>query len=140
MERDPQNAHESPEDEGIPDPGRPLPSKTETGDPQEGLMVPRDEARGSEAWGTTAAEQREEEPLGDRLAQELPDVEPGRRQEPGRLLDDGADDTEKDLVADVAEDEEEGLSAEEAALRVEEAPAGLTDHPDDYVADEAPAE
>jgi hypothetical protein len=143
MDRDPQPSpeHESAEDEGIPDIGRPHPTKRATGDPQEGLMVPRDRPRAADDWGTTAQEQREEEPLGDRLDDELPDVEPGERVRAGRLVDDGPEDTEPEMIADLAvEDELEGLSAEEAALRVEDAPGGLTDHPDDYVEGDAPTE
>lgn len=129
--------HESTEDEGIPDPGRPLPKKVKTGDPQEGIMVPRDQPRASDDWGTTAAEQREEEPLGDRLDEEVPDLEPGERRSPRRLLDEGPVDTEAELVGEAAEDPDEGLSAEEAAMRVDESPGGLTDHADDYVEGEA---
>jgi hypothetical protein len=126
--------HESPEDEGIPDIGRPHPAKRATGDPQEGLILPGESARAAESSGVTAEEQREGEPLEQRLAQELPDTEPGRRREAGRLVDDSAVlDEEKDLVADAAEDEVEGRSAEEAAVRIEDAPEGLTDGPDSYL-------
>ena len=137
MEREPRDApeFESPEDEGIPDIGRPHPAKRATGDPQEGLVVPRDRPRGSEDWGTTAAEQRDEEPLGDRLREELPDREPGDRRGAGRLVEEGSGlvDEEKDLVAPSVEEETAGLSAEEAAVRLEESPRGVVDHPDDYV-------
>ena len=126
--------HESPEDEGIPDIGRPHPAKRATGDPQEGLILPGESARAAESSGVTAEEQREGEPLEQRLAQELPDTEPGTRQEAGRLVDDSAVlDDEKDLVADAAEDELEGRSAEEVAVRIEDAPEGLTDGPDSYL-------
>lgn len=139
MDRERQNApeHESPEDEGIPDIGRPHPAKRPTGDPQEGIVVPRDEPRAADDWGTTAAEQREEEPLGERLEEERPEVEPGERDAAGRLLDEGPPDAEKDLVGEAA-DEEEGLSAEETAVRVDESPRGVVDHPDDYVEERPP--
>ena len=137
MEREPRDGpeFESPEDEGIPDIGRPHPAKRATGDPQEGIVVPRDEPRASEDWGTTAAEQREEEPLEDRLREEVPDREPGQRPEAGRLVEEGSGllDEEKDLVAPDLEEETGGLSAEEAAVRLEESPGGVVDHPDDYV-------
>jgi hypothetical protein len=43
-------------------------------------------------------------------------------------------DEEKDLVADAAEDEVEGRSAEETAVRIEEKePEGVTDGPDSYL-------
>ena len=133
MERE----HESPEDEGIPDIGRPHPAKRETGDPQEGLILPRDEARAAEDTGVTAEEQREGASLDERLTEERPDREPGQRDEAGRLIDDGAVlDEEKDLVADAAEEELEGRSAEEEAVRIEDRPGGLTDGLDSYLEDE----
>ena len=126
--------HESPEDEGIPDIGRPHPAKRATGDPQEGLILPGESARAAEDTGVTAEEQREGAPLEERLAEEQPDGEPGQRHDAGRLVDDGAVlDEEKDLVADEAEGELEGRSAEEAAVRVEDEPGGLTDGPDSYL-------
>lgn len=140
MDTTPETApeHESPEDEGIPDIGRPHPAKRATGDPQEGLILPGDSARAAESSGVTAEEQREGEPLEQRLAQELPDTEPGQRQDAGRLVDDSAVlDEEKDLVAEAAEGELEGRSAEEAAVRIEDEPEGLTDGPDSYLENDA---
>ncbi|MDQ4004883.1 MAG: hypothetical protein M3135_01085, partial [Actinomycetota bacterium] len=120
MEREPHEGpeFESPEDEGIPDIGRPHPAKRATGDPQEGIMVPRDQPRGSEDWGTTAAEQREEAPLDDRLREEVADREPGERRGAGRLVEEGTGlrDQEKDLVASDSEEATTGLSAEEDAV------------------------
>ena len=138
MERTPE--HESTEDEGTPDIGRPHPAKRATGDPQEGLIVPRDEARAAEDTGVTAEEQREGASLDERLAEEEPDREAGRRHEAGRLLDESAVlDEEKDLVAETAEEELEGRSAEEVAVRIEDDPAGMTDGPDSYLEDEPSA-
>ena len=90
--------------------------------------------RAAEDWGTTAEEQRAEEPLEDRLADELPDREPRKRRGAGRLVEDGTglEDQEKDLVADLDE-ETTGLTAEEEAVRLEDSPGGVVDHPDDYV-------
>lgn len=134
--------HESPEDEGIPDIGVPHPAKRATGDPQEGLIVPGDEPRAAESIGVTAEEQREGASLDARLAEEELDVEPGRRHDAGRLIEDGdgSIDTEKDLVADAAEDELEGRSAEEAAVRVDDEAVGGTDGPDTYVEDDPDVE
>jgi hypothetical protein len=82
----------------------------------------------------TAQEQREGAPLEERLAEEEPEKQPGRRHDSGRLVDDGTVlDEEKDLVAEEGEDELEGRSAEEAAVRIEDDPEGLTDGPDSYV-------
>ena len=134
MDTTPETEHESPEDEGIPDIGRPHPAKRATGDPQEGLILPGESARAAEDTGVTAQEQREGAPLEERLAEEEPDREAGQRHDAGRLVDDGAVlDEEKDLVADEAEGELEGRSAEEAAVRIEEQPEGLTDGPDSYL-------
>ncbi len=125
-----------PEDEGIPDLDPRLPEKEATGDAQEGLLLPRrDRSRGAEAHGTTASEQREGEPVGERLGEEEPEAESGEREDAGRLVEDGRGlrDTEKDVVADAAEDDTEGMTAEEAAVRVEEEAPGGTDSPDRYV-------
>ena len=139
MEREPRTGaeHESPEDEGIPDLERPHEAKRATGDPQEGLMVPRDEPRSAEDWGTTAEEQIEGRPLADRLDAELPDTQEGQREQAGRLREEGFGlvDTEKDLVADEAEGDVDGLSAEEAAMRVEDPPPGVSTGPDTYLED-----
>jgi uncharacterized protein DUF5709 len=64
-----------------------------------------------------------------------PDDEPEIRQDAGRLIEEGSGlaDTEKDEVAEEAHDDREDRSAEEAAVRVEEDPGGLTDGPEAYV-------
>jgi hypothetical protein len=125
----------TPEDEGIPDHGGPAPGKRETGDPQEGLLPPGDEPRAAEGFGTTAEEQRQGEPLEEKLSEEVPDREPPRRTSMGRLIEPGSglNDEEKDEIADEAEDDRSGLSAEEAAVRDEQEPGGLTGGADEYV-------
>ena len=129
-----ESEHESPEDEGIPDIGRPHPAKRGTGDPQEGLILPGDSARAAEDAGVTAEEQREGAPLEERLSQEEAESEWGPRHDAGRLVDDGQMlDEEKDLVGEEGEDELDGRSAEEAAVRIEDDPEGLADGPDRYV-------
>ena len=137
MDREPERQpdNESPEEEGIPDTGGPAPGKRETGDPQEGLVLPRDEPTAVEDTGTTAAEQREGQPLDERLAEEEPEGEPDDRRDAGRLVEDDAGlvDQEEDEVAEEAEGDTEGRSAEERAVRVEEDPEGLTGGPDRYL-------
>jgi hypothetical protein len=125
---------EMPEDEGIPDLDQALPQKEETGDPQEGLVVPRDEPRAVEENGTTAEEQREGESLDERLAREEDEDGPGSRESAGTLAEEGSGltDVEKDEVGEQAE-AAEGRSAEEEALRVEPEAPGGTDRPDSYV-------
>lgn len=128
----------SPEDEGIPDHGGPAPGKQETGDQQEGLLPPADEPRAAEGFGTTAGEQRERESLDERLAEEAPDREPETDRGLGRLVEPGSGlgDEEKDEVAEEAENDRAGLSAEESAMRDEEEPEGLAGGPDRYVEEE----
>jgi hypothetical protein len=128
---------EMPEDEGIPDLDQALPQKEITGDPQEGLVVPRDEPRAVEEHGTTAEEQREGESLDERLAREEEEKDQGGprpRERAGTLAEDGSGltDTEQDEVGEQAE-AAEGRTAEEEALRVEPEAPGGTDRPDSYV-------
>ncbi len=84
-----------------------------TGDPLEGEMPPLDDPQAVEDWGLTAAEQQGAEPLSLRVQREEPDVleELSELDEPGT----GPTGT---------------LSPEEAAMRVEEEPAGLNYDPD----------
>jgi hypothetical protein len=108
--------------------------------PEEEASPPKDEPEAADDYGTTATEQREGEPLDDRLAEERPDQEPLADTTPGRLVEEasGVTDREKDEVAEEAEEDRVGLTAEEAAMRVEEEPEGLTGGPDQYV--EEPSE
>ena len=137
-ERSAEEERDSPEDEGIPDHGGPAPGKEETGDQQEGLLPPGDEPRAAEGFGTTAGEQRERESIDERLAEEAPDREPEKDRGLGRLVEPGSglSDQEKDEIAEEAEDDRAGLSAEESAMRDEEDPEGLAEGPDRYVEDE----
>jgi len=114
--------------EGIPDLEGPLPEKAATGDPQEGVSPPSDRPASTE-YGVTAEEQSRPEPLDVRLARELPDVEElGSTPEAGALVEPedealGLDDEEKDLVGRATgSSDDQGLSAEEAAVHVVEEP------------------
>jgi hypothetical protein len=113
--------------EGIPDLEGPLPEKAATGDPQEGTPPPTDRPASTD-YGVTADEQSRPEPLDVRLARELPDVEElGASPEAGELVEPedealGLDDDEKDVIARSEHGELEGLSAEEAAVRVVDQP------------------
>jgi hypothetical protein len=129
--------YESPEDEGIPEEDRPHPKKVPTGDPQEGLVLPGDRPRGDD-WGNTADEQREGESLDGRLSRERPDRESGKRPDAGRLREKGFGlaDHEKDEVASEAPEDTAGRSAEEAAVRIDRDPRGLTGGRDQYVEDD----
>ena len=84
-----------------------------TGDQLEGEMPPLDDPQAVEDWGLTAAEQQGAEPLSLRVQREEPDV------------------LEQLSALDEADTGATGtLSPEEAALRIEEEPAGMNYDPD----------
>jgi len=116
------------DEEGIPDLEGPLPGKVKTGDPQEGATPPTDRPASLD-YGTTAAEESEPEPLDAKLRREVPDLDdsatiaqdaPVLGVVPGDEDVDDLDD-EADLVARGVTPQTEGLSAEEAAVHVEDA-------------------
>jgi hypothetical protein len=115
------------DEEGIPDLEGPLPEKAATGDPQEGTSPPSDRPASLD-YGVTAEEASRPEPLDQRLARELPDrVGPDDEHELLVAPEDDGDvpggyDEEKDLVARGVEEEDQGLSAEEAAVHVVDEP------------------
>jgi hypothetical protein len=92
----------------------------------EEVMPPLDIPQGIDQHGTTAVEQREGEPLGRRLAAEQPDVDVtsslSEARSPGRLVEEEAElgqrDRTKEMIGRAAEDDREGLSAEEQAVTV----------------------
>ena len=127
------------EAEGIPDPGSSSPGQLESGDSEAVVEPPHDTAVAVDEFGTTAAEQRDGEPLTGRLDREVPDVLAavdlpadesdgadipfGERagQGVGRIVepDEGArGDTEPDMVATDVGTDLGGYSAEEAAMHV----------------------
>jgi hypothetical protein len=120
------------EAEGIPDLEGPLESKQITGDGQEGIWPPGDEPKGAEEYGVTAAEQAVDEPLAERVRREEPEILPsadpdevGSVRRGARILDEA--DLDVDTIDDVKETVAEdvgvsggGLTAEEAAMRIEE--------------------
>lgn len=133
------------EDEGIPDHEGPLPSKVRTGDQQDGMIPPGDEARGAREFGTTAAEQVRGETLAARLEAEEPD-EPlplTDRDDAGQMTErgDAETDDEAELVATESADVP-GEPAEEDAVRAVpegEVPGAYEAPDDDYVAEEESA-
>ena len=128
----PDHDDDSLESEGVPDLEGPLPGKERTGDPQEGVAPPNYSAKASTDWGTTVDEQRRPEPLDVRVGREQPDIgaddtgfDPDAWQEPVRVVDDadtdvGLRDDEGELVAREGDEDASDLSAEEAAVHVEE--------------------
>ena len=113
--------------EGIPDLETPI-------NQDEGLIPPRDHPQAVEEFGTTAAEERADEPLADRVLREEPDFDQGdvaRAADDaiaGQLVDAGSSDVEglddeKDAVASVVGgDEDVAPSAEEAAMHITDSP------------------
>jgi len=93
------------DEEGIPDLEGPLAEKAATGDPQEGVAPPSDHPVSLD-WGTTAEEQRLGEPLDRQIAREVPDVF------------DEQDSVDRELFGQ-PDGDQDGLSAEEAAMHVE---------------------
>ena len=91
----------------------------------EGMIPPGDTPRAALDYGTTAREEQLDEPLRDRVRRELPDREPGRRDEVGRLVqpDGGMVDMDREAT-EVAIESEDGdaLSAEEAAMHITDSP------------------
>jgi hypothetical protein len=115
--------------EGIPDLEAPLPGKVASGDPQEGILPPRDVPVGSLEYGTTPLEEAAGEPLGLRLSREEPDLTEDdvfaddEERPVGRVYDDTDDlsdgyvlDEEGELVGRVERADAATLSAEEAAV------------------------
>jgi hypothetical protein len=137
IDHEDEGSRDMPEDEGIPDLDPAHPRKDATGDPQEGLMAPRDQPRALDHRGTTAEEQREGERLDERLEEEEPDAPARPREDAGLLVEEGSGliDDEKDEVGE-AVDAPEGRSAEEEAVRVEDEPPEGTGAPDSYVEEE----
>jgi hypothetical protein len=140
------------EDEGVLDGSDTLDGDA-VSDPLDTGIEPADRWSWATRYGTTAAEQRAHEPLGQRLADEEPDIGPdtdpgddeddlirrGYENEPrsGRLVatdpnrDDGlgGGDAEPDAVAWDAGIDGGGASAEEAAVHVVDDPDGPGDGP-----------
>jgi hypothetical protein len=125
----------APEDEGIPDTEDQPPGKILSGETPEGMVPPRDHPLGADEFGTTAAEESAGESFARRVAREEPDSLAGvladdddGRPLAGRLVqpDLGMVDTDDtpEEVADAVPDVV-GLSAEEAAMRVETDPEGM---------------
>ncbi|HVL29037.1 MAG TPA: hypothetical protein VM390_12865 [Acidimicrobiales bacterium] len=106
---------------------------------------PLDVPQGVEEWGTTAREEAIGESVAMRSRREEPEVwerAPAPDQEAGvSVLEPGPDggltDTEPDAIGELEVDREYTVGAEEAAMRVEEEPAGLTyDRGPGYLDDE----
>jgi hypothetical protein len=111
------------DEEGIPDLETPV-------NEDEGIIPPRDYPQAVDEFGITAAEQRGDEPLSERVLREEPDFGERRPADEhglhGRLVDPADEDVdlvddEKDAIGFLVDDEG-ALSAEEAALHITENP------------------
>ena len=113
------------DEEGIPDLETPI-------NVDEGMIPPRDHPQAVDEFGVTAAEERADEPIADRVLREEPDFDEssvGRAADEavgGRLLEPGSEDVdvlddEKDSVATLVDDDG-ALSAEESAVHITDSP------------------
>ena len=102
-------------------------------DPTAGGEFPPDEPLGVDEYGTTANEEKFDEPLAERVAREEPDVSSeamGADEGQMRLIGPGAEDdamyevdTEPDAIAEAVDAPDTELSAEEAAVHPTTEPA-----------------
>lgn len=116
-DQDPELTHsEDLDSEGIPDLDDELPLKEITGDPQEGMLPPRDRDQAPDSI-------YHRDTLNERLAEEVPDrLSPPEAESP-RLMDIEAGDLEGRTEFEAETGDEAGApSAEEAAVHVVERP------------------
>ncbi len=115
-----------------------IPALQDSINEDEGLIPPRDHYQGAGEFGITAAEERSQETVADRLFREEPEVSPDDIDEAdadlpmggmssGRFLAPGDEDVdalddEKDVVASEVIGDGDALSAEEAAMHVTDQP------------------
>ena len=114
------------DEEGIPDLETPI-------NEDEGMIPPRDHPQGVEEFGITAAEERMDEPIADRVQREEPDFDESSVAQAadeaigGRLIEPGSEDIdvldeEKDSIATLVTDDEDALTAEESAMHITDSP------------------
>lgn len=117
-----------------------MPRGVPPGDEDEDEPRPLDVPQGVEEWGTTGREQLLDEPLAERVRREEPDQLARLDDHVGeRLIEPGIEfgvDEEADAVAELDGGVFDTPSPEEAAMRVEDEPAGLNYDPDPGYVDE----
>lgn len=135
------------EREGIPDVDGSYPGEAATGVSWDGIVAPGDQPVAVDEFGTTAAEERLDEPLALRVMREVPDDtgegDDWAEEVAPRLVDPHATsvDDEGDLVGGMVGSDAAALSAEESAIHItseDDAPGLTWDASPDYVGDEAP--
>lgn len=118
------------EDEGIPPFDEDAPNRPSDDDHQ--IPLPGDHPAAADDR-VTAAEQREREPIADRLLREVPEpsVDEDRRRTAGRLVEETPEgvDVVRELEADEYAEDDAGLVAEEAAVTIREADEQMPDDP-----------
>ena len=129
------------EDEGIPDPNDAPPGRLATGGEEDVVAPPRDFPQAVREFGTTAAEERMDEPVALRASRYEPDFGADDAGDPddeptiasdfplgvGRLVDDGSGDVDDSdetpgVLVDDAGYAGGGYSEEEAAMHVTDEP------------------
>lgn len=88
---------------------------------EEGSPLPADHPVGSEERGVTQIEEANPETARERAARERPDLPQAPPEDPGGRLASGATDHDDDPSEREWSDDHAGLSAEEAAVHVEDA-------------------
>jgi hypothetical protein len=119
------------EEEGVPElEGQPA-SKVATGDSQEGLVPPGERPLMDSGYSVTAAEERQQDTVAERVWREEPDVMTGDLDDGsvGRIIEGGGfEDVEDSFVDDEKQNlgldsgDFEALSAEESAMHITEDP------------------
>jgi hypothetical protein len=112
-----------------------MPRHIPPGSEDEETSPPLEFPQGVEEWGTTPGEELVGEPFELRVRREEPDRPAADRDTGVSLYEPGADsgvdeqgglDTEPDAVGQLSVDDDVTLSPEEAAVRIDEEPPGLT--------------
>jgi hypothetical protein len=100
------------------------------GEELEATIEQADRPFASESFGTTAEEQKEGEPLDERLTEERSDRPPLDLQL--AIEDFDAPDDEKDMAGQASLEHDPFVAPEEAAMTVRDGAPGAVDHPDDH--------
>ena len=111
-----------------PDTGEDL--EDDPGEDLEAMIEQADRPFASESFGTTAEEQKEGEPLDQKLKEERSGKPPLDVQLAMENFD--APDDEKEMVGQASLEHDHFVAPEEAAMTVRDEAPGAVDHPDDH--------
>lgn len=87
---------------------------------EEGMPLPEDHPVGVEERGVTQFEEANPETVRERAARERPDLPQAPPEDPGGRIWRGATDRDDEVFEGEWEDDDSGLSAEEAAIHIDE--------------------